>query len=453
MNNSFLYINDLLLTPLYILIIAFFISLIKAKIKDKELKKYFVRGITIKIVAALIFSLVYAFLYGGDTYGYWMHGGLIYDAFIDSPLVGFKLLFSHGQFDPDLFQYSSKMYWYEDSQSFFVARLVGVISLFCFHTYTIIAIIFSVFAFYGIWHMFLVFRCHYPDKQRVIAMVMFYTPSLVFWGAGVMKDPLLIGAMGLILYAFYFGVLKKQNTTRCIILGLIAVVILVSVKPFVFAAFFPSILFCYVMIRVRRIKKGFARVIYGPIIFMGLAFFSLLLLGYLSRNTSYDLTNLTEVARRIEVTAKWINYVSDSQQGSSYNIGELDGTISGTLKLAPPAIWVALFRPYLWESKNVTMAIAAIESTFFLLITIYTLIRIGFFKSISIIYNDSFLLFCFLFSLFFAFIVGVSSFNFGTLVRYKIPLMPFYLAGVLIVLTSTKKRKKRSNLAQVQLDT
>ncbi len=442
MGSSFLFLNDLLLTPLYILIIAFVVHFIKLKIKDKQLRGYFVHGITVKIISAVAFSLIYSYFYYGDTSGYWFHGGLIYEAFIESPVIGFKLLFSHGQFDSDFFQYTSQMYWYQDSQSFFVARIVGVISLFCFHTYTIIAIAFSLFGFYGMWHMFLVFREQYPLNQKAIAWAMFYTPSLVFWGAGVMKDPLLIGGIGLVLYAFYFGLIKKKMIRKCVTLGIIAGIILVSVKPFVVAAFFPSILLCYVILRVRSIKKGFIRLIYGPIVFLIFGLLSIVLLGFISRNTNYDLTNLKAVAQRIEVTAKWINYVSDSQQGSSYNIGILDGTVMGTLKLAPQAIWVTLFRPYFWESKNVTMAISALESTFFLILTFFTLFKVGVYKCLSIIYNDAFLLFCFSFALFFAFIVGVSSFNFGTLVRYKIPMMPFYLSGVLVLLSYANKPRR-----------
>jgi hypothetical protein len=44
---------------------------------------------------------------------------------------------------------------------------------------------------------------------------------------------------------------------------------------------------------------------------------------------------------------------------------------------------------------------------------------------------------CFVFSLIFAISVGISSGNFGTLVRYKIPLMPFYLSGLYILQSIT----------------
>jgi hypothetical protein len=41
--------------------------------------------------------------------------------------------------------------------------------------------------------------------------------------------------------------------------------------------------------------------------------------------------------------------------------------------------------------------------------------------------------FCLGFSLIFAFAVGVSTYNFGTLVRYKIPMLPFFIIALILV--------------------
>ena len=43
------------------------------------------------------------------------------------------------------------------------------------------------------------------------------------------------------------------------------------------------------------------------------------------------------------------------------------------------------------------------------------------------------LLFSFVFAIFFAFGVGLSTSNFGALVRYKIPCIPFYLSSLWLV--------------------
>ena len=50
-------------------------------------------------------------------------------------------------------------------------------------------------------------------------------------------------------------------------------------------------------------------------------------------------------------------------------------------------------------------------------------------------------MFCFFFSILFALFVGATTLNFGTLVRYKIPCMPFYVIALVLILDVAKKRK------------
>ena len=60
---------------------------------------------------------------------------------------------------------------------------------------------------------------------------------------------------------------------------------------------------------------------------------------------------------------------------------------------------------------------------------------------------DETLQFCLIFTLIFAFAVGISTSNFGSLVRYKIPCMPFYTAFLIILFYPPKQelvlRKER----------
>lgn len=93
------------------------------------------------------------------------------------------------------------------------------------------------------------------------------------------------------------------------------------------------------------------------------------------------------------------------------------------------------------------MLLSAIEATYFIVLTIRIFYRVGAGKTLRTIISTPVLTLCFVFSLIFAISVGLSSGNFGTLVRYKIPLMPFYLAGLYIMQSMTQdliKRKPRT---------
>ena len=155
--------------------------------------------------------------------------------------------------------------------------------------------------------------------------------------------------------------------------------------------------------------------------------------------------NLENIGAQSKLTADYLQQVSQTEKGSGYNIGAQDGSLGGMAKLAPQAVVVALFRPFLWEARNPTMLLSALEATYFLLLTLRILWRVGPLKALSAISRVPILTMCFVFSLIFAISVGISSGNFGTLVRYKIPLMPFYLSGLYIMQSITAPPGRTKN--------
>ena len=60
---------DLLLAPLYILVIVVLFYAFRPK--DKEINKYFIRGLFYKILGGIIFWFIHCWLYyGGDSWAY-----------------------------------------------------------------------------------------------------------------------------------------------------------------------------------------------------------------------------------------------------------------------------------------------------------------------------------------------------------------------------------------------
>jgi ABC-type uncharacterized transport system permease subunit len=55
--------------------------------------------------------------------------------------------------------------------------------------------------------------------------------------------------------------------------------------------------------------------------------------------------------------------------------------------------------------------------------------------------GNKMVLLCVLFSLIFSLAVGLTSGNFGTLMRYKIPMMPFYFSALAMIYVSESKKK------------
>jgi len=110
------------------------------------------------------------------------------------------------------------------------------------------------------------------------------------------------------------------------------------------------------------------------------------------------------------------------------------------LKVAPKAINVSLFRPYIWEAKKPMLFIASIEGMITFFMTVRLIFKSGFINFIKMIADNPEVQFCIIFSVIFAFAVGFTSFNFGALARYKIPFMPFYYIA-LFILSDTQKKQ------------
>ena len=146
---------------------------------------------------------------------------------------------------------------------------------------------------------------------------------------------------------------------------------------------------------------------------------------------------LNNISRTVYITANDIRYWTGKDAGSGYELGRVPETPAQMVQAFPSAVNVALFRPYLWEVRNPLMLALALESTLFLLLVIFLLIRSNV-RIVRLISSDGFLLFALVFVVGFAFAVGISTWNFGTLVRYKVPLMPFFASTVAIVLGKVK---------------
>ena len=161
------------------------------------------------------------------------------------------------------------------------------------------------------------------------------------------------------------------------------------------------------------------------------------------RNTTEDFWALKDVSFEVQ-PGESIGFWTGKNAGSTYSLGELDGTFSGMLLKAPQAVNVALFRPYLWEVRNPLMAISALECFVLFLFTLYVFFirRNVFFKMIM----DPNVIFCLVFSLTFAFAVGISTYNFGTLSRYRIPMMPFYVMALALMFNYSKRERKLAEL-------
>jgi len=443
-------IKDIFLTPIYLLFIYLAAYAAKNRVARKTAKPYFIPALTVKIVGAVALGLVYQFYYrGGDTFNFFLDSKVIWEAFLNSPFKALGIIFADGGHHSEIYEYTRRIYFYVDRQTFHVVRVAGFFGMFTFQTYSLIAVCFALCCFSGMWALYKVFLDCYPNLHRRLAYAVFFIPSVFFWGSGLLKDTLTLGALGWLFHAFYFGLIKRRSLFVNISVLLAAMLVIQAIKVYILLCFLPAA-FLWVFMEYRtRIRSAALRLVSLPLVIaISVPISYQAIIKVTEDSTRYQLDNITATTK---TTADWLRVVGTQQGGSVYSLGEFDGTWTSMLAKAPAAINVSLYRPYLWEARNPVMLLSALEAAFFLFLSLKILFQIKLARLGRILTSQPILLFCLVFSLTFSFAVGVSSYNFGTLVRYKIPMMPFFLSFLYIVQSqAVNKAKKPRRLATTE---
>ena len=442
--------KDLVITPVTLIIVYVAVYFLRPFFTDSTNRKYFIPALTVKIIGAISLGLIYQFYYkGGDTFTYFTNGSkYIYEAFTDNPLLGLKLIFAGKEYQPDTFLYASKIYTYGDLPSYFVVRVAGVFDIFTFHTYSATAVLFAVMSFSGMWALYHVFYKMYPGLHFGLAMAVFFIPSVFFWGSGILKDSITIGALGWATFAIYQLFIEKRRIIFSGIVLIISLYTVYAVKIYILLSFIPAAVLWIFLVRSARVHNVMVKIMVAPVLLViaGLiGYYAILKVG--EDNPRY---NIESLGRTAKITAEWIHYVSEREQGSAYTLGDFDYSPMGMVRKFPLAVWVTLYRPHIWEAHNIVMFLSALESLALLIFTIYVLIKTGFYRALHLAATKPVLVFCFVFAITFAFAVGISTYNFGTLVRYKIPMYPFFVSGLVIILGYSNRERKRVELEAVE---
>lgn len=418
-------------------------------------REYFMPALNVKVFGAIAAGLIYFFYYQtGDTVFYYQRTAAIYEAFGRGFDQGLELILIDGQNPPwYLWGYHNLMrFW--DTSSYMVVRISGTIALFTFNSYAAISIIFAYLSFRASWAMFTVFAEMYPKILRRMAVACLFIPSVFFWGSGLFKDTITMAGVAWMTYATYKLAFKKEITIKNMLIFFLSFYVTYVVKTYIVIAFVPSVLFWIFFTYRSKIKSKALQVLLTPIILVlsaGLGYLAVRQLGAQNQNWSID--SISDRAKDMQWWHTRVHelYGEEGGGGSSYSIGDGSFTASNIIISFPQAVATSLFRPFIWESKNPIMLLSSLEGLVFLIFTIRTLLRAGPRRTFALSISHPVIFFCMFFSIFFAFAVGFTSFNFGALVRYKIPLMPFYVIGLsLVQYYSSNSDKKTSEFATTE---
>lgn len=431
---------DFILFPVYVALFYFLFSARRKNYTDPVLQYYHKQGFWIKVLAVLPFTFFNTVVSPGDSIGlFYTEGAHIAQLILKDPSQHLHWLYSAASdFDQTFLRNPKNMGYLKIENNYMVVRITAFLSIFALNKYLILNLFFSMISFSGVWRLYRFFYEQYPHLHKQFAIAILYLPSFVFWSSGILKDPICTGAIGWITYGLYEIFYKKKNLLFNMAMILLFGYLLFIIKVYILISYVPFFFLYLILKNVTLIKSSLVRftLVLGLIVF-AVTMFTTVMKEVASTLVGYGSDDITK-----NISAFQKAYAEQEDATSNFSLGvEYDGSVESLIRIAPAAITATLFRPFLWESKKISTLLSSLESLAIMIFTVLVFFKAGpvfFLRSIT---KDPVILYSLLFSMLFALFVGATTANFGTLVRYKIPCLPFYIIALFLIQDRVRRIK------------
>jgi hypothetical protein len=429
---KYLSLIDIILTPLYLIISFLILIVIKKRFIQDETDKYFIiKGFYLKILGGFAAGFIYVFYYnGGDTTFYFDATKLISNYLVDNPFDFIYIFSSSNLKDSDNFdilKLINQNAYLRDTPTYTVVKICTLFNLFCFNSFFAIIFFCASFSFLCSWNFYKAIGVLYPNIKKKIGFAVFFMPSAIFWGSGIFKDTFTLGAIFLLFYSFIYLFIIRKFSILLLLSFILSLYLLKNIRSFFLITILPFLVFWVFQHNYNRIKNFGLKMVMAPI-------FIVILVGFVVVGTQLLNNFFVELdAEKFQDKLMGFQGWHTTLKGSAYSLGKMEYTPLGYLKKFPAAVNVTFFRPYITEVNKPLIFLSFLQGLFFTFFTLYIIFRYNFVRFFGQLFKSYDAIALLGFSLFFGFITGLTSYNFGALDRYKIPCLSTYIIALLIV--------------------
>lgn len=404
---------QLLIPTIYYIFFLFIISN-KHFFKSASISKnILILGFSLKAFSALIFGYLFksGILTGNDTLMYFNDGNIIYSSLRENPLNYLQLVFGRNNFYPipaKLLPYINDMGFWFDNSNYFLVRINAFIRLFSFGVYNAHAVVFSFLSFVGIYNIYLFFENKVINK-KILQLILFGIPSVVFWTSGVHKEAIVFFTLGISLYNID-AVLELKYNNKNILFSAIGLISLGYIRIYLLLFLIPLLIAIYIFNTSGKKHPSITIFLINIIIFIFIAFIIDL------STPKFSLTNELLVRRR---------YFTNSQGNFSFPLAGRPHDIQGILMVLWDTITNPFIRPLPTDSGIALLYLASLEA----FVILFIIIKLVFTVQLKALLHNPYALFSILFGCSTLFLVGLIVNNSGAIVRYRSIAIPFILIG------------------------
>lgn len=263
------------------------------------------------------------------------------------------------------------------------------------------------FAIIGLTAIYKAVVAYFPRKKAAMFLAVFLLPTVLFWGSGVLKEPILLMGLGLFTLGFFRWIYGEHRWPDILAL-FCGLLLLLITKGYVLQCMAPAII-GLILTKVTKGRKFYLWFALPHVLALVLVFAG----GYVSDKLDVPrIMGLKQIA--------FYNVAEQSNAGSVIELPEIRQSADIILH-APEALTTAYLRPWPWEWDKITYIPPALENLFLMFCIL--LMAWNFKKPYGLAIP------ILAFSASFALVMGILTGEvvpiLGSLVRYKTPALIF----------------------------
>lgn len=358
--------------------------------------------------------------------------------YIFAPVQSFRNYISSQGYSS--YNYLTFDFAYYTEPTFMTSRICAVVAFFTFNRFLLISFVFTNFGYYGFVLIYTTLKKFIKGYNKELATACLFIPSCIFWSSALAKEPVCIISLGVIFsYAIKLFFERKIRLVTILKFVFFSYILLV-VKNYIFFAF----VFAFAMwVLYNRSKWLLAKSMLLRMYFLMLFLITTIGIGYFFWNPiiKFMVGYIGEIVSMNIGAYKSMASVKEGG-GSFIQVKNIDFTSFGEIaKFTAQSLVTVFLRPFPWEINNVLMIFTVLENLFFIFLLAKVFIKTRLFTK-QLFINKNYQVFAILFTLTMGFIIGISTFNFGSMVRYKMPFLPFWASFLLILNKKLAHNKK-----------
>lgn len=383
-----------------------------------------------RIIGAISIGYIsYEFAPESDYWSLHSEGILEHEILKSNPKLFLKSLFPlNNDFHVNDFHvndfFSTTNSFWNELRNNIIIKLLAAFNFISFGNYYINALFINIFAFLGSVGLYRTLLHIYKERNNLLIFCCFLIPTTIYFSAGVHKDAIVFGALGLYSFALYF-IVEEGFSYKKLVLLLTNFLILMLMRNFLLLALIPATI-GFLLLKKYAISN--TKILISFLV-VGLAFF------ITAENCFPNLHPLKIITQR---KTDFDNLKTANSQLDRF---ELKPILSSFLKNSPTALNHGFLRPYICETKNIFSFLLSLE---LLLFEALILIAVYFYYKNRNIQKQHFHRFLFYMLLISGIMIVTTGFivpNYNSIARYRSLFLPYLITPILMRVYLIQKSK------------